>query len=201
MILLNGAKVKRRFGYPWILVFYHSAENNQYFNDDEIMGFRGTDKFSIFGLLSYSHRIRGKFEFLLEYSSTEYHWWRQTKNPWDEPFKKCTQARTDISSCPVDGFECLDCRLNVCWWGGLGRTDPNEASAFSYLDGSIGTSAWYFAIGSRKRWTPTTDIPGPSKNVKQVSLWMRSDNVHQSIKSKHRFVSISTLLFALLLNK
>ena len=201
---ISDLTTRKLFGVQWVLVFYHSAENNLYFNDNEIMNFKGINKYSILGLLSYDYRIRGKFEFFLEYSPTEYNWWRQTKNPWDEPFKKCTQTRGDISSCPVDGFECVDCQLNNSYWGGLGRTDPNSPSAYSYLDGSIGDSTWCFAIGSRQRWTSTSDIPGGCKNVKHVSLWMRGDKIimnSKTCKTKKSFINHSLICYALLVNK
>ena len=197
---INDLIIRKKFGHTWVLVFYHSAANNLYFNDCDVMSCNAKDRYSILGTLNNNHRIRNKFEFLLEYSPTEYNWWRQTNSPNNEPYKTCTQTRTDISSCPVDGFECIDCKQNYSYWGGLGKSHSDPNTAYSYFDGSIGVSSWFFAIGSRKRWTSTTDIPGPKDSVKHVSLWMRSDKINAMKTCRSKKSSfINTVLFFVIL--
>ena len=148
--------------------------------------------------MNYGLRINGKFEFFLEYNHTSFNRWRQTKSPWDEPSKFCEQTSNSVSACPVDGFECIDCRLNYSWWGGLGRSDKSTSSVYSFIDGSIGSSAWHFAIGSTKSWTDKLHIPGAKYDVMNVTLWMRfkSQNTCKINKSYHLNMSF-VLLFML----
>ena len=54
-------------------------------------------------------------------------------------------------------------------WGGLERLDSQNST---FLDGTVDSPNWYYAIGS-KSWSGPTTFPGYSPPVDEVELWIK----------------------------
>ena len=159
----------------WMLVFHHDIhEKKNYFskNEDEFLYSNTKEKFSILGYLDDSFRIRGNFEFLLEYPDVEgFNMWTQTVNPLK------TQPNQS------NGYKPGKISFPRYSWNGLARSTSNA----SFLDGDPTSSNWFYAIGQKEEWVNSA-IPGPydlanepySKDIEkygtfEVKLWIRID--------------------------
>jgi hypothetical protein len=94
--------------------------------------------------------------------------WSQTTSPTD-----------DVA---VAGYVAIDVQATAQLWGGLelgnGTHGPQNGNA-SYLDGSVNSATWYYAIGVRVPWgnpngfPASDDVAGSGAGVNQVELWVR----------------------------
>ena len=100
----------------------------------------------------------GKFELLLQYqNSTGYNRWKQSSNFIKES---------------IAGYESVQCSWTTNYWGGL---EINSNNSSTWVDGSVGHSNWYYAIGSKSVYSG--GIPGPGNTeTGWVELWVRCDN-------------------------
>ena len=157
----------------WIKIFYHNFRNRATFADEkEAKNVNTNDKYSIFSEISNEHRINGKFEFILYYPSLsgKYNHWRQTRNPSKE-FDYDGKSN-------ATGYEPVHIDWTSKAWGGLVRSIPSNNLTSSFIDGSIGSSTYYYCIGKYPKtahWDNKA-IPGPSDEVQEVYLWMK---IHQ----------------------
>ena len=91
--------------------------------------------------------------------------WRQKSNP--------------TALVPVDGYVPLDVGVPSAPsvdWGGLERSALYADDPSAFIDGSVGSSGWYFAIGAFRSWDRgRTGIPSFVKEAGacDVELWVR----------------------------
>ena len=145
-----------------MLLFHHNTNKASLFTSKE-EGMKVFDynkgKYSIIYSLNSLYKIKGKYEFLLEYPELhKSNQWRQTHNPLHEqPAGK-----------EATGYDPINITMNNNLWGGLFRHgSPNVA----LLVGSY-TSWWYFAIGAISD-TYKPCFPGPDTSRKIVYLWVK----------------------------
>ena len=157
---------KRRL---WLNLFSHDCMDgkNNFENKSEALSCNKEGKYSILSELNQSFKIKGKYEFLLEYPELKiYNIWRQTNRPIDEP---------EIGNSYVEGFQPLTTLAPYHRWGGLCLT--NDTSPYSLLNGtpiSVGNGGYFFAIGLYKTssWNHGL-IPTNDKPVSVVKLWVK----------------------------
>ena len=149
----------------WVLLFKQDVSKNPRFftNADEYLNYYNESDNDIYSILGEAHQWEKKFdqyEFLLEYPQlVGYNHWKQTNFPLDEKQNKVPEGYYNISNTWIN----LD-------FGGLiynGRC--------SLLKGSIRSSWWFYAIGTKPNCGGfgVDSIPGPNTHDKIVLLWMR----------------------------
>jgi hypothetical protein len=152
-------------GSVWAKVFYHYNRGGTvlFTSNEEALHSNTSDKFSRLFLLEKFRATDGKFEFLLEYPDdlTGYNRWKQTTNPIVE-----TAGNTGVI-----GYEGISISWSVNYWGGL----EYNGGVSSFIDGSVYSTSWFFAIGCKTAWN--NSIPGPNVAVSLVELWVRVDTV------------------------
>ena len=174
-------------GSAWARVFYHKnhAGNVLFTSIDEVLNTTTTDKFSRLNQLSHFKGPDNKYEFLLTFKAlnnattfdNQYNRWKQSNLPQDE-----WQDNTDSGSAVANGYEAISIAWNTNYWGGLGRQNFDTTSMNScFIDGSIGHSNWFFAIGAKEAWGG--GVPGPNSSaVEETELWVRIDNLPKLTK-------------------
>ena len=175
-------KLVTKQGVKWLLVFHHNTHNNtEWFKDEEeALHCNSKYKYSILDELEYFRGSDGKFEFLLEYPEipNQYNRWKQTDNPTEvmEPGGNTATF--------ANGYE----EVHIDWsrnFGGLLKDIRNR----TFLNGTLNTSNWYYAIGCYNNSTTDwwnglpgqwqfSDLPGSSsKNpAHEVNLYVRLDD-------------------------
>lgn len=149
----------------WTRIFTHNTMAGLFLNDSEAkesnIADPGNDKYSILSKLTEFKRD-GKYKFWLYYPEHDGaaggNIWTQTSNPVLEAVSGYASIREDYTG---------------MYWGGL------EKSSFSgtLIDGSVGSSWWYYAIGASRNWpSRSTTIPGPfdrNRGSGEVQLFVR----------------------------
>ena len=170
----------------WKLLFYSNQTNPEDFFDDLSVYPTIKSEKVYSNIQEESERPRsGKFEFLLEYPELNgYNRWKQNNFPLNEE---------ESNNIKADGYE----EIHISWrnynWGGLIKS----SSQFALIDGSVGNSAWYYAIGYTGKshvWSGGT--PGPYSLIHEVFLWIRI-NMHPDMfsLSKKRSLYLKYQLF------
>lgn len=174
-ITVNGIKipVKKSYGATWARVFHHNNQNGAtLFAASEVGHIDTPYKQSVLADMNGLKSKDGKFEFLLEYSELRgYNRWRQTDNPYT-----LTVANSG-STVMVPGYQAIQISWGGNYWGGLAKsTIPTS----TYIDGSVGVSDWWYAIGAITPYgtAPNIGIPGPNSTTVSgsVDLWVRVDD-------------------------
>ena len=99
------------------------------------------------------------------------------------------------SAATAPGYEAIHIDWNSNYWGGLGRQNEGiTAISSTFIDGSLGHTFWFYAIGA----TSAHDggVPGPNSGVQESELWVRIDTLPLNTKTKiikKRYVSTSLL--------
>lgn len=175
----------------WLCVFYHDCKGGTVLFKDanEAMYCSQDNKYSRLKWLNALTNTDGKYEFLLRYplNSTDYNRWKQDSNP-------CTTytANTDNTNIKMTGYEGIHIAWTAHRWGGLGLNRPKE-DGDCFLDGSVGTDEWYYAIGSWEKYN--TGIPGPGSpfdSVDVVELYVRYDTL--AVPFNVRFANSNELI-------
>lgn len=162
----------------WTLVFRHDGRDGVvYTNETEArlhkpgVPNRALTKYSILDYLDHFLRD-GKWEFYLNYPLKE------RRNHWKQSHDPRTSYTGGVVSGPVDGYEAINIDLDSNYWGGL----ANAEYTGTYIDGSIGHSNWYYAIGSYLSPYDGHTFPGSSDlysinsnrhNINVAELWVR----------------------------
>ena len=161
----------------WMLVFYHNITGSNYFDNvsEAEHTLNSTQKYSIFTEITPKLKFGGKYEFLLQWGSSNisYNRWKQTNNPIEE--------EEVINKYEVDGFEANhldynDEHIDGYKFGGLAKTTiPAQGCINSYLKGSLGHDYWFYGLGQFNvcdlNWVDY--IPTPSQNETVAHLWVR----------------------------
>ena len=145
----------------WQLVF---RQKESYYADlTEPLSFNTStptaDKYSILSTLE-DFREAGKFTFRMNMTllsngtPTNPQIWSQTSNPV-----------TSVGEF-VSGYTPINISYTVQNWAGLAKGTSGSA----LIDGSVGTTNWYYAVGSTTAWSG--GIPGPGVPVSMVELWV-----------------------------
>lgn len=146
-------------GGGWTRVFSHSASGGFFANSTEAnetnLATPSAAKYSILSRLSHFYRS-GKLELKITWpnNTSSRNWWTQTSNPTTSAIAGYTPVAIDFTANSWGGLE-----LNTLF------------SSASYIDGSVGTSNWYYAIGSYATWFG--GIPADSGVASRVDLWVK----------------------------
>ena len=144
--------------HSWTCLFRQTAPNYKPLQD--WLRFSPDDRsgdFSILDELEASRQPDGKFSLKLVWPQRmgdNTQTWRQTTNP-------VTQSQRNGG---VIGYERIDVHFTAAGWGGL-----EKGGADSLLDGTVGHSNWFYAVGSSV--AKNGGIPGPGTVETQVELW------------------------------
>ena len=181
-------------GSAWARVFYHKnkAGTVLFTSYDEVMHTTSENKFSRLSDLPSFIGTDGKYEFMLTYPERhpgQYNRWKQSYTP------QATWMGNSDGTLNVTGYEAIHIDWTSSYWGGLGRQNESTTSISStFIDGSIGHSNWFYAIGASS--VHDGGIPGPSSGVQETELWVRFDTSIYPKKlniMKERFISSSLL--------
>jgi hypothetical protein len=146
----------------WTKVFSHSTAQGLFADDTEALETNVNDHTSSkYSILSKLEELRrdGKLEFWLHYPELDGidggNIWTQTSNPTVDKISGYLPIKIDNT-----GFA----------WGGLEKNDRSE----TFIDGSVSSSWWFYAIGSQRNWGGASTIPGPaSSGISEVTLYVR----------------------------
>jgi len=167
----TATETKYQYDAAWARVFHH---NNHwglvYFSSDndweEAKSSNTSDKYSVLGNIA-NYKNSSNWEFMLQYpdlSSTAYNRWTQTSNPV-----------TTYDS--ITGYSGVHIDWSSNYWGGLALT----SSGVALLDGSPGTSSWFYGIGAGEKFY--NGVPSYSPATSNVNLWARIDNLTTTTSS------------------
>ena len=175
-ILCWSDLTKREYGAQWKLVFYHNSIKGMFFSSKtEALNCNTTEKFSILRELDDRYQIEGLFEFLLEYPK------HLGFNRWVQKNSPAIEAEPSTAK-NITGYK----PISISWpgrhWGGLSLS----SSVYTLIDGSIGSSNYWFSIGSFSNYENFNTFPGPAYSmteyypVSECYLWVRiPDATHQ----------------------
>ena len=164
-------------GSVWARVYYHDSQGGTvlWSSVSEAKNTQTTNKYSRLGLLSDS-TFKGsdnKLELMLTYptySASSYNRWKQTNNP-------CDVYTGTGEGTKVPGYEAISISWSGSGWGGLERSSSDTSTiTYTYIDGSVGFSNWWFAIAPKDYYQG--GLPGPSAIIyRQCEIWARVPNV------------------------
>lgn len=170
----------------WALIFEHNCQGGTVLFEsvDEARNTQSANKYSRLYLLdneSFKSISDGKYEFMLCYpdDTSDYNRWKQTNNPCNE------YKGTDDGTLTADGYEAVSIAWTSNYWGGLTRQNEDKTTINrTFISGSVGSSAWYYAIGTFIAWNDgmpaCTDLTGGNTIgiTGRVQLWVRIDNTN-----------------------
>ena len=148
----------------WTLIFSHNIATAGVFASEDEALFSDADspssdatKYSIVGRIE-QFQAGGRYTFRISWPGFE------ERNIW-------TQTTSPLTA-PVGGYVPLDLDVVSNYWGGL-----EAGGDGSLIDGSVGHSHWYYAIGSYQLWSangiPAADDLAGGPSVPAVQLWVR----------------------------
>ncbi len=175
----------------WAQILYHDAVygSSLFTSGDNLASnvVNTTTKNSQFATLAKLNLT--SYEFLLQYHHTlqagssmyarEYNRWKQTSNP-----ATTTEA--------VSGYEVVsiswNTNTNSTAFQGIARSN----SGATFIDGTIGHSDWFYALGSYNEWNG--GIPGPSSaETNIVTLYLATDSSLSNFKPTATFKDADAL--------
>ncbi len=148
-------------GGGWTRIFVHKVTGGVFASKDDAKE-KNTDDINadLYSQLIHLEDFNrsGEFEFWLNYSELDGNSggnrWTQTSNPLFEE---------------VSGYNATSVDHTSRYWGGL---EPDTGSN-SLIDGSVGHSNWYYAVGAINYWPSSGTIPGSTSGVNEVMLYIR----------------------------
>ena len=190
---------KERLGRQWILVFYHKYESSSdlFVSDEEALDTKQTNKYSILGKIDYHFRIKGKYEFLLEYPKfpEDYNHWTQTKNP--------IHAQHDTEN----GYRPIKVSWTDCSWHGLSLS---SSTSTTFIDGTPFAGGWFYSIGLKESWFDSIpafiDLYGLSELdkskyiVHEVKLWIRINSEQSKCYCHRKITPIVSIIISMLIS-
>ncbi len=171
-------------GSSWVRIFYHKNEGGTvlFKSYDEIMYSNTENKYSRLKWLPDLKGSNSKYEFMLTYPiefAGQYNRWKQTNAP------QSTWMGNSSSTIVATGYEAIHIDWSDHYWGGLGRQNEGTQTITStFIDGSIGHTNWFYAIGATSDWNG--GIPGPKNGipVSETELWLRLDTIPENTRLK-----------------
>ena len=150
----------------WIKVFRHYSGNASFFSSAnswaEAKLSNPTDpnaeKFSILERID-NMKLDNEYVFKLHYPvSGQTQIWAQQSNP----------VTDTVASGGVIGYRPISIETTVNSWGGL-----EYSGGSTFLDGTVNSGNWYYAIAPAVSWGTATTFPGSSAAVDEVELWVK----------------------------
>jgi hypothetical protein len=148
-------------GGGWTLIMNHTVAAGTFANDtDAAEKNLGTPTADLYSIIKHLENLRrdGKFEFWIHYpeldSATGGNIWTQTSDPNTELIANYVMTQEDYTS---------------NYWGGIEK----NSSGSTFINGSVGSSNWYYAIGSISTYGGATTIPGPGSTIGEMRLYLR----------------------------
>ena len=190
MTKVDGKILKIEREALWKLVFYHDLNKATYFsNKEDAKECNEEGRYSTLKSISSIYKIKGKYEFLLEYPEiNKSNQWRQSLNPFHQSSDGTNNAT---------GYEDINVQMNDKYWGGLFRKNGDACLLVGSRNGF-----WHFAIGVHsEEYKPY--FPGPSTNSKIVKLWIRMPTslYKNSCKVNRRMNNFSILFYIFILRR
>lgn len=169
----------------WLKVFYHNHSTKENFkNESEARHCNSEFKYSILDEINPSMRIKGKYEFVMDFPDENiYIRWQQNKNP----VKELDYIET------ADGFRIIEDNRPSGSHGFFGLTKVTRKGSGvinSFIDGMPNSNNWYYAVGMYEHSAgsfKTNGIPAYKDYVKCLRLWIKIDP-----KGKYRKLSCNT---------
>ena len=166
-IVVDGFLAERHMDIhgEWVKLFRHNSINSEYFSNSNIWeearfcnpGNTSANKYSI---LTYWDRFlrNGKYTLKLDYPNNNItNIWSQTSNPVID------------GSSVVQNYVAIDIDTTTQGWGGLERLVSNSNT---FLDGTVNSGNWYYAVGCASAWGGVNTYPGPGIAVTLSELWI-----------------------------
>ena len=159
-------------GGGWTLIFHHDITGGYFTGAAEALFTNAQDPTAKrYSLLKYIDAIakNGPYLFRIEWPGhPQRNVWLQSTNP-----------TKDVN---VAGYAPLDLQTTANGFGGLelgsGAHGPGNGNA-SFLDGTVNSAQWYYAIGSFGPWgnppgmPASDDVAGAAHGVPEVRLWLK----------------------------
>jgi hypothetical protein len=168
MATIGGPIVQRQtdaYG-EWVKLFRHNSIDKDFFSSANSYAeakqtntsLPNGNKYSI--LSSWGKFLKnGKYTLKLNYPNNAItNIWSQTNNPVIE-----------AGAGGVTGYIAISIGASPNGWGGL---EYYAAVSSTFLDGTINSGNWYYAVGVRDAWSGVNTFPGPSSAVSLVELWI-----------------------------
>lgn len=164
-VYIGKYEIKMDRGVSWLKIFFHNCTGSIWFQNESEALFSNTEqKYSILGLINNEMRINGRFEFLLEYPEIgKSNQWVQLNNPVYE-IENTTSSHYNVS-----GYEPINIQMSNANWGGLVKS---LSFKYSFIEGSVGHSDWFYGIGVYSPAYGPNKIPA-NQGVNYVYLWIR----------------------------
>jgi hypothetical protein len=147
----------------WARVFHHDVAGGYFVSHEDAYHLNEADPDAeLYSILKHLERLRnpdGTLEMRINWPDSGIsgrNIWRQDSNP---------------TTAPVVGYQPVDVDYTDQYWAGL----ELSTSGSTYLDGSVGHSNWFYAIGSHAAWSGGIPAYGPAAT--DVSLWVRTEAV------------------------
>lgn len=160
--------IKEQYGATWLRIFHQNSKSGTvvFTSDSEVLNTDTQDKQSVLDKIDVFKGNDDKFEFLLEYPQLSgYNRWKQSEKPQDE---NIANGNTDATA---TGYEAISISWSDNYWGGL----TLSTSSSTYIDGSVGSGYWCYAIGTKVPYQ--TGMPSSNSSVSgSVDLWVRIDD-------------------------
>lgn len=157
-------------GGGWTMVLRHDASGHDMFANDTEAAFHNRDlasptiaKYSILDYLHYFKQSE-RYEMWLHYpnqANIQYNIWKQTHDP--------RTLYTGGIGGPVAGYEAIDIQYTGNYWGGLSKSLATDST---YIDGSVGHTNWYMAVGTQVFYS-TLGMPSLGDITDLVVLYIR----------------------------
>lgn len=160
-------------GGGWTLVFYQNIAKGGYFADAAAAlsanpGKPLASNYSILNNLESFRSQKGNFTFRNKWPGyAQRNIWQQQTNP------AVDQA--------IKGYVPISINASTDSWGGLERNCAVNCLN-SFMDGAVGVTTWYYAIGAYVTWGAPGGIPtsssvaGAGVSVNEAELWVRDDS-------------------------
>ena len=165
-------------GRRWLKLLHHNFEAaGGFVSESEALSSNNPNRYSILSELNDALKFNGTFEFHLEYPTYKIHW-IQNDNPITLDGSKYESAPgLLVYRNATEGFT----------FKGLGLSKKELDNKIStLLDGNIGSSIFYYAVGmynsTQGSWY-SSGIPGAKDAEKRVTLWVRVPNYFGNVKT------------------
>ena len=163
-------------GATWAQILYHFNDSGSqlFASSDNLSSQTKNDFYRNSQLANLARYNLTSYEFLLQYSHISgYNQWKQTSNP----------ATTSEA---VSGYQAVSISWNENSNSSAFQGIAKSNSGATFIDGTIGHSNWYYALGSYSEWNG--GIPGPSSAEKQVTrLWLKTDSTLSNLRPTASF--------------
>ena len=159
-------------GGGWTLLFHHDIAGGFFaFDGEALRSHPGDPTAQHYSILEWTSAFArgGQFLFRLEWPGFS------ARNLWQQS----TDPTTDVA---VGGYVPLDIGAQSDGWGGLELGNGSHGPAnfgCAFIDGSVQSAAWFYAIGATLPWGFGSGIPAATQidpafnGVKEVRLWVR----------------------------